>query len=150
MIVQTVKFSGTLDKIGVSTKAITSGPNKDVGSPLRPLTKNDEEMIGHFVTQFYGGFKDIVKASHQRIKDDDWAKATDGRVVSGKDAVEMGLIDAVGDLDTAIGKAKEMAGIKAAMIIAYTHSDETKGSIYAKSPTPCAPCLRSILPDQSA
>ena len=64
------------------------------------------------VDQFYAGFKEVVKASPNHIADADWGMLTDGRVVSGRDAVKLGLIDEVGDLDSAIRKAKEMAKIE--------------------------------------
>lgn len=143
VIVQTVSIAGTLDKLGISTKALTSGPNKDVGSPLRPMTPNDETMIRHFVDQFYGGFVEIVRASRQQVKESDWKTVTDGRVVSGRDAVQYGLIDEVGDLDAAIHKAKQLAGIQAAKIVTYTRSDEVKGSVYASS-TPPAPQINLL------
>ena len=59
---------------------------------------------------------------------------TDGRVVTGKDAVGYGLIDQVGDIDSAITKAKEVAHIAHAKIIAYRRTDDDTGSIYASNP----------------
>ena len=76
----------------------------------------------------------MVKASPQHIKDAVWGMLTDGRVVTGKDAVGYGLIDQVGDLDAAIAKAKQMAHIEKAKIVAYKRSDEAAGSVYASSP----------------
>ena len=136
VIVQTINFSGTMNMIGISAKAITSGPNKDMLSPLRPLTPNDEALAKGFVTQFYAQFLDIVKHSPQHVKSADWDMLTDGRVVTGKDAAKYGLIDQVGDLSDAIAKAKSLAGISKAQIVEYTHLDEHKGSIYAASNVP--------------
>jgi len=136
VIVQTINFTGTMEKLGISAKAITSGPNKDMLSPLRPLTKNDETLAKEFVTQFYGQFLDIVKSSPQHVKVADWDMLTDGRVVTGKDAAKYGLVDEVGDLTAAIAKAKAMSGVTKAKIIEYTHQDEHKGSVYAASGAP--------------
>jgi ClpP class serine protease len=69
---------------------------------------------------------------------------TDGRVVSGRDAVKLGLIDQVGDLDAAIGKAKELAHIQRAKIIVFTRTDDNRGSIYASSPTNVQPQVNMI------
>ena len=63
---------------------------------------------------------------------------TDGRVVTGKDAVGLGLIDEVGDIDTAIAKAKSLANMSKAKIVTYTRSTESVGSVYATAPTPAA------------
>ncbi len=75
-----------------------------------------------------------MKAAPNHIDDANWAMLTDGRVVTGKDAVKYGLIDQTGDLDAAINKAKELAHIDHAKIVVYSHSDDTHGSIYAANP----------------
>jgi protease IV len=141
VIVESVNVNGTLKKIGVAMEAVKSGPNKDMGSPFkpaesmdRPLTEQDRELLQNVVNQFYEGFKEVVKASPQHVKEADWGKLTDGRVVTGLDAAGYGLIDEVGDLDGAIGKAKAMANIKKAKIIMYKRNDESAGSVYASNP----------------
>jgi protease IV len=141
VIIETVNLNGTLRLIGISTEAVKSGPNKDMGSPFKPpvkpdapLTEEDRKLLQDMVNQFYDGFKAVVKASPQQVKDADWGMLTDGRVVTGKDAAPYGLIDQVGDLDAAFAKAKEMAKIEHAKIVVYTRSDEARGSVYASSP----------------
>ena len=141
VIMETLNLNGTLHKLGIATESVKSGPNKDMGSPFKPpedpehpLTENDRQLLQAIVNQFYAGFKEVVKASPNKIKDADWPMLTDGRVVSGTDAEKYGLIDQVGTLDVAILKAKEMAHIQKAKIIAYTRSDDTRGSIYAENP----------------
>ncbi len=141
VIIETINLNGSLKKLGIAEESVKSGPNKDMGSPFKPaespdapLTDNDRVLLQALVNQFYAGFKDIVKASPNHIKDSDWAMVTDGRVVSGTDAAKLGLIDQIGDIDAAIAKAKEMAHIDHAKIIAYTRGGDFKGSIYASSP----------------
>ena len=143
VIIETLNLNGTLKKLGIATESVKSGPNKDMGSPFKPpedpehpLTENDRQLLQAIVNQFYAGFKDVVKASPNKIKDTDWPMLTDGRVVSGTDAEKYGLIDQVGTLDVAIAKAKEMAHIQKAKIIAYTRSDDVRGSIYANNRSP--------------
>jgi protease-4 len=131
VIIQTLNFSGTLKMIGVSPKAITSRENKDMGSPFRPMTDNDEKLLKGLVDQFYSGFLDVVKTSPHHVKAEDWSAVTDGRVVTGNDAVKLGLIDEIGTIDDAISKAKSLAKIDKARIITYTRSTEGKGSAYA-------------------
>jgi protease IV len=138
VIMETLNLNGTLHKLGIAEEAVKSGPNKDMGSPFKepadadhPLSESDRALLQGIVNQFYDGFKNVVKASPNHIKDADWPMLTDGRVVSGTDAEKYGLIDQVGTLDTAILKAKEMAHVSKAKIVAYTRHDETRGSIYA-------------------
>lgn len=141
VIMETVNLNGTLHLIGVSTEAVKSGPNKDMGSPFKPpvkpdapLSDDDRKLLQAIVNQFYDGFKAVVKESPQHVKDSDWTMLTDGRVVTGQDAVGYGLIDQTGDLNAAFNKAKQLAHIDHAKIITYTRSDEARGSVYASSP----------------
>jgi len=136
VIVQTINFTGTLDKLGISAKAITSGPNKDVLSPLRPLNKNDEATAQYMVDQFYGQFSSLVKATHPKVDPAKWPMLTDGRVVTGKDAADYGLVDQTGDVNDAINKAKELGHISKARVVMYTRLEEHRGSIYAASNPP--------------
>jgi protease IV len=151
VIMESVNLNGTLKFLGVGTEAVKSGPNKDMASPYkpatsldRPLTDNDRQLLQAIVNQFYDGFKDVVKASPQHIKDADWGALTDGRVVTGKDAAGYGLIDEVGDIDTAIAKAKAMAHIDHAKIVTYTRTDDPRGSIYASAPSTAQPQVNML------
>jgi protease-4 len=141
VIIETLNINGTLKKIGVRSEAIKSGPNKDMGSPFKPpaaddapLDSNDRQLLQGMVNQFYASFREVVKASPNRVAEENWTMLTDGRVVSGADAARLGLIDEVGGLDAAIAKAKQLAKIQKAKIITYTRDTEVRGSIYAKSP----------------
>jgi len=136
VIIQTLNFTGTLTKLGISAKAFTSGPHKDMLSPLRPLSDDDSTLAQSLVTQFYGQFVQAVKAAPNRVKEADWPMLTDGRVVTGQDAARLGLIDQTGTINDAFAKARELAHIDHANIIQYTRHDEHKGSVYAASDTP--------------
>jgi protease-4 len=56
----------------------------------------------------------------------------DGRIYTGMEAKELGLVDHVGYLEDAIAAATSMAGVKDASIVAYDRGDGYRGSIYAK------------------
>jgi protease-4 len=109
-------------------------PFKKPADPDAPLSDQDRALLQGLINQYYEGFKAIVKASPNHISEQDWPTLTDGRVVTGKDAARLGLIDEVGTLDTAFAKAKQLAHIQRAKIVVYTRKDETHGSIYAANP----------------
>ena len=141
VIFESVNFTGTMHKIGLTSEAVKSGPNKDMASPFKAadapdkaLTANDRELVQKMIDDFYAGFKGIVKASPNKIADKDWAMVTDGRVITGKDAAPLGLIDQVGTLDDALAKAKQLGHVEKAKIVTYARTGEYKGSAYAKSP----------------
>ena len=56
VIMQTVDVSGGLSRIGITTDAITSGPNKDIGSPLAPMESEHRAILQGIVDEFYASF----------------------------------------------------------------------------------------------
>jgi len=150
VIMQTMNFTGTMAKLGITAEAFTSGPNKDTGSPLRPMKDTDRELLQHMVTQFYGRFVATVKAAPNHVQDKNWTMVTDGRVVTGQDAAELGLVDALGSLDDAIAQAKQRAGLSRATLITYKRTGAVAGSVYAQTPANPALSLVNINIDTAA
>ena len=136
VIIQTVNFSEGLRRIGVKAESITSGPNKNMGTPFEPMTPEHRELLQGLVSEFYEGFVAIVKESRPRLKSEELAMITDGRVVTGKRAVELGLVDRLGDLHEAFEAAKRRADLKFAKMVKYHRGLEYVGSPYAYAPTP--------------
>jgi len=60
VIIQTVSFAGTMKMIGIRAEAITSGKLKDMGSPLKDLTKEQRQVFQGMVDEFYGRFVEVV------------------------------------------------------------------------------------------
>jgi len=133
VIFQTISLKPALSSIGIQAEAITSGPNKDAGSPLSELTDGHRAVYQEMVDTFYADFTGIVKAARPSISDEHFKEVTDGRVVTGKRALEVGLVDALGDLDDGFAKAKALAGLKDASLIHYHRPLEYVGSPYASA-----------------
>ena len=131
VIVQTFSLSGTMAKLGIDSKAITSGPMKDMGSPLKPLSADDQKVLQEMVTEFYGRFLDIVAAGRPKMKREDVKKLADGRIYTGAQAAADGLVDTVGDVKDAIAEAKQRAGIKAARVVMYDRPWGYKANVYS-------------------
>jgi protease-4 len=131
VIVQTFSLSGTMAKLGIDSKAITSGPMKDKGSPFKPLSADDQKVLQEMVTEFYGRFVDIVTAGRPKMKREDVKKLADGRIYTGAQAVADGLVDAAGDVKDAIAEAKQRAGIKAARVVMYDRPWGYKANVYS-------------------
>jgi len=140
VIIQTISLQPALSRIGISTDAITSGPNKDAGSPLGEMTDGHREVLQGMVDEFYGRFTAVVRDRRPSIPADQFAMVTDGRVVSGVVAQELGLVDALGDLDDAFERAQALAGLSDAKLVVYHRELEHVGSPYAGTPgsTPSA------------
>jgi protease-4 len=120
-------------KLGVSTNPIKSGPNKDIGNPGRAMTKEERAILQGMVNSFYSQFVKVVSEG-RKLPVEEVRHLADGRVYTGIEACQIGLVDEVGYLEDAIAAAKHMAGIGDAKIVAYDHSDGYRGSIYAGLP----------------
>jgi protease-4 len=131
VIIQTVSLQPALSSIGIRTEAITSGPNKDAGSPLSAMTDGHRAVLQQMVDEFYADFTQTVRDARPSISDEDFEQVTDGRIVSGRRAYEVGLIDQLGDINDAFAKAKSLAGIEHAALIRYHRPLEYVGSPYA-------------------
>jgi len=78
VIIQTVNFSEGMRKIGIKAEAITSGPNKAMGSPFEPMPEEHRKLLQGLVDEFYGGFKSVVVAARPGVKAADLEWITGG------------------------------------------------------------------------
>lgn len=99
-----------LRKVGVGLEVVKSGEHKDLGSPVRPLTPSDREVIEEMIDDVYAQFVDAV-TQNRGLARDSVVRLADGRIFSGERALELGLVDGIGTLDEAIEVAGRMAGL---------------------------------------
>jgi protease-4 len=101
---------GTFEKLGANIESVIIGRNAGIESPERPFTDSEREKLRAQIRDFYDGFIQKVAASRKMPVErvDQLAR---GRVWTGAQARERGLVDALGGLDRAIALAKERAGI---------------------------------------
>jgi protease IV len=107
-----IVIGGTLEKVGVTTEAVTSGANADMYSPFSPFTPAQRAKVASFMEDFYKNFLKKVAESRKSTPDAIHAVAQ-GRVWTGRQALGHGLVDALGGLDAAVALAKEKARIPA-------------------------------------
>jgi len=134
VIVQTISIKPALTRIGVQTEALTSGKNKEAGSPLSTLTDDHRKVLQGLVDDYYARFTGIVRRTRPDIPSDRFADLTDGRVVSGERAAELGLADRVGDIYDAGELAAQLAGLDHADLVVYHRRLKYVGSPYALGP----------------
>jgi protease-4 len=103
---------GTFEKLGVTEQTIKDGANADIFSPFAPFSPDQHDKLQSIIESFYRGF--IERAAQSRHMTPEQIDAIGrGRVWTGAQARERGLVDALGGLDTAVALAKEKAGIPA-------------------------------------
>ena len=106
------------EKIGVSAVVIKSGDYKDTGSPLRKMTPEERTLLEGFVDNVHEQFVTAVAEGREMSKEKVRAIA-DGRIFSGQQAQELGLLDSLGNMEDAIALAAELGGIKGEPSIVY-------------------------------
>ena len=99
------------NKLGVQFDRVATHPYADFGNFTRPLAKKESDAIQSGVERTYHRFINVVAESRGFEKVEDVEKIAEGRVWSGRRAVELGLVDELGGLDRALAKAAEFSGL---------------------------------------
>lgn len=100
-----------LGKLGLELQVIKSGPFKDTGDPSRGLTQEERRLLQELIDDTYSQFVDAVVEERGLTREAVLGLA-DGRVFTGRQALEHGLVDVLGGYEDALRIAARMAGIK--------------------------------------
>lgn len=100
-----------LEKIGVRGMVVKSGEYKDIGSPYRGMTPKERTLLQAVIDDVHSQFIDAV-ATGRNLPTTDVRMIADGRIFTGRQALDLKLVDELGDLDDSIRVAGELAGIK--------------------------------------
>ncbi len=98
-----------LEKIGITTHTIQRGKNAGAMSMMRGFSEDEAKLIRDSMTEVYGTFKKRVADGRGKALKGDLESLAGGRVYSGKDALEIGLVDELGGLQQAINYAAKEA-----------------------------------------
>ena len=113
VIMQFTRMKGLYDKVGLEHQVIKSGEFKDTGSPFRTLTEREQAVLQATVDDVYNQFVDtIAEARGNLLTRAEVVELADGRIFSGKQALDSKLIDQLGNLPDAIEIAGELGGIE--------------------------------------
>lgn len=111
-------FQELLRKIGMVPVVIKSGQYKDIGSPVREMTKDERSILQNLSNQIHRQFiADIAKGRGMDLSKVEGI--ADGRIFTGEEAKNLGLIDRLGNLEDAIEWAGRMGGIKGKISAVY-------------------------------
>ncbi|MBE0596633.1 MAG: signal peptide peptidase SppA [Desulfuromonadales bacterium] len=126
VIMEFTNIQELLGKIGLHTTVVKSGDHKDIGSPFRPLSPADRALLQGLIDDVHRQF--ITDVSEGRNLDLETVRAlADGRIFTGQQALDAGLIDSLGNLPTAIEVAAELGGIEGTPQVVYP--PKSKGRI---------------------
>jgi len=132
VLIQTVNFAEGMERVGIQSRTVTSGRNKDIANPLEPVREHQYEILQGTVDEFYDKFVErVVAARAERLDTDNLEMLTDGRVFTGSQALEHGLIDEEGDLRDAFAGAKSLAGLESARLVRYFRPGREPATAYS-------------------
>ena len=118
VIVESLNIEELLKKIGLRSNVIKSGKHKDIGSPLRSMTEEERKLLQGVLDNIHDQFIQAV-AEGRNLPPEKIRPLADGRIFSGQQAKDLGLIDTLGNLEDAIAMAAEIAGITGEPEIIY-------------------------------
>ncbi len=138
VLMQTFNFSKGMDRLGITGRAVVSRPNKNLASPFEPEKAEHYAILQGLVDQMFEDFSNTVRERRPDLDPSEFADLTDGRVFTGRQALEHGLIDGLGGVREAFEAAKELAELPTARLVKYHAAGATVRSAYASAvlPTP--------------
>lgn len=110
VIMEVPNISGLMEKVGIKSEVIKSGKHKDLASVFRGIGKEEREIIQNVLDDVHEQFIEAV-ASARNMDINEVRKIADGRIFSGRQALEVGLVDEIGNIEDAILEAGKLGGI---------------------------------------
>lgn len=138
VIFRTFNFSEGMARLGIHSRAIVSGPNKDIASPFSPAHERHFDILQAMIDEYYDAFRGLVVERRPNVNDDSLDNAADGRVLTGAQAHALGLVDELGGVREAFDAAKRRANLSSAQLVKLHTPGRTPASPYALAPTPGA------------
>lgn len=106
-------FEKAIDRLSLGTGGVSTSPLADAMNPLKSVTPEYGKMMELSVARIYRDFISLV-AKGRKMDEQKVAALAQGRVFTGRQAIDMGLADTLGGLDVALAKAAEMANVPGA------------------------------------
>ena len=118
VISQIMNIEGLLEKLGIEVETFKGGKYKDMYRGFREMTQEEKEIMQGMIDEYYELFIEVVAEGRGLNKEEVRNLAT-GQIYTGTEAKELGLIDELGDLDTAIDLTAEIADIEDPIVEYY-------------------------------
>ena len=122
VIMQFTNVEELTKKVGLDFFTLKSGRYKDVGSPFRSMSPEEKEYMQHLLDNIYQQFISDV-ARNRKIPVDKMKSLAEGKVYTGEQAKQVGLVDEFGNVEDAIEKAGRLGGIKGKVEAVYPQKE---------------------------
>lgn len=119
VILESFTVGALADKVGIKFYTFKSGKYKDILNPTREPTEDEKALVQGLIMEVYEKFVGIVAKERDMKVDDLKNGLADGRILSGKQALDSGFVDGLGYFEDAIDKAMELGKVKKARVVRY-------------------------------
>ncbi len=127
------KVMGLMDKLGLGVDVKKYGKNKDMGSPFRENTEEEQKLVQRTIDQLGDRFTSLVK-KHRKLDPQALAEISTARLLLAEEALKLGLIDKIGYLSDAVKETKLLAGLpNDARVVLYRHAEHPDDNLYSIS-----------------
>ncbi len=134
VIIQFSQIEDLLKKVGLKATVVKAGRYKDVGSPVREMTSAERALIQGVIDDIHDQFIEAV-VSNRGIPRKELEHIADARIFTGRQALEVGLVDSLGNMDSAIDTAAGLAGIEGKPDVVYPEKERKSLLQYITSET---------------
>jgi protease IV len=110
VIMELSNIKELLNKIGISREAVKSGPFKDIGSPVREMKPEERQLLEAVIKNVHQQFIEVVIRG-RRLSREQVEKIADGRIFTGEQARDLGLVDELGSFEDAVELTKKMVNL---------------------------------------
>lgn len=118
-------FEELMQKVGLKSEVLKGGRFKDLGNPTREMTEEERKLLQGLIDNIHKQFiRDVALGRGRSVEEIE--PLADGRVFTGEQARENGLVDRLGNFEDALDRAAELAGIEGKPVIIYPEKKRKK------------------------
>ncbi len=118
VIIQAFNYAGLLEKVGLKLQTLTSGPNKDLLNPGRPMNDAERAILMSVIDDAYDSFVDAVSTG-RGMDEAVVRELADGRIYTARQAEANGLIDRIGYESDLLDELRQAAGVERVAVLQY-------------------------------
>jgi protease-4 len=124
------KAMGLMGKIGLGVDVQKHGKNKDMGSPFRETTAEEQKLLQATVDRLGDRFLSLVR-KHRKLDAQALAEMSTARILLAEEALKLGMIDRIGYLSDAVKETKKLAGLPdEARVVVYRRDEYPDDNLY--------------------
>lgn len=124
-------YSGLMAKLGINVTAFKTGEMKDMGAPYREMSEKEREIWKSLVEESFLSFKKAVEERRAgRLDEEGFKEVLDARVLTGRQAKKIGLVDMLGNEEDAISYTAKLAGLEENPRLCEISPKRTQRSIF--------------------